>query len=116
MESWLDTQNGLSAMELTSKQFNAFFLEAKTVIHAGEVSYSDGKNPVALSINQIFKIEKLFKAGELGITNLVRTTANPIITSLGLRPRLRKTLQLPGSSARSSVYVAAKARNKQYKR
>jgi hypothetical protein len=112
MESWIDTQNALWKMELPANIFKTFYLEAKTVVHAGEVSYSDGRIPIALAVNQTFKIEKIFKPNELGITHTVKTTAEPIIKSIGLTPRRRKVIVLPGSKENTPIYVVARAKNK----
>jgi len=112
MESWIDTQNALWKMDLPAKVFRTFYIEAKTVIHAGEVAYSDEKIPVALAVNQTFKIEKLFGPNELGITHTVKTTAEPIIKSLGLNPRKRRMIILPGSTESTPVYLAATAKEK----
>jgi len=116
MESWIDTQNALWKLELPAKVFKTFYIEAKTVIHAGEVAYSANKIPVALAVNQTFKIEKIFKPNELGITHIVKTTAEPIIKSIGLRLRKRKMIILPGSKESTPVYLAATAKNKKCKR
>jgi hypothetical protein len=112
MESWIDTQNALWKMDLSAEAFKTFYIEAKTVIHAGEVAYSDNTIPVALAVNQTFKIEKLFGPNELGITHIVKTTAEPIITSLGLSPIRRKMIILPSSTERTPVYLAATAKDK----
>jgi hypothetical protein len=116
MESWIDTQNALWEMDLTAEEFKTFYIEAKTVIHAGEVAYSDNTIPVALAVNQTFKIEKLFGPSELGITHIVKTTAEPIITSLKLNPVKRKTIVLPGGTERTPVYLAASAKQKKCSR
>ena len=115
MESWIDTQNALWKMELSSREFKTFYIQAKTVVHAGEVAYSDN-SPVALAVNQTFKIEKLFGPDELGITQIVKTTAAPVIKSLGLKTRKRKEIILPGSKERSAVYLVAKYKGKKCKR
>jgi hypothetical protein len=96
--------------------FKAFYLEAKTVVHAGEVAYSDETIPVALAVNQVFKIEKMFGPNELGITHTVKTTAEPIIKSIGLKLRKRKMIILPGSNESTPVYLAATAKNKKCSR
>ena len=116
MESWIDTQNALWKLELPAKIFKTFYIEAKTVIQAGEVAYSDNTIPVALAVNQTFKIEKIFKPNELGITHIVKTAAAPIIKSIGLRLRKRKMIILPGSGESTPVYLAATAKNKRCKR
>jgi len=114
MESWLDTQNSLWSWELSDAEYKVFFLEAKTVIHAGEVDYSGGSIPLAPAVNQVFKIEKLFGPRELGITDIVRTTAAPIIRSLNLRPRKRDRVKLPGDSEPIVVYLADKIKRKRF--
>lgn len=116
MESWIDIQNALWKMDLSAEQFKTFYIEAKTVIHAGEVAYSDNTIPVALAVNQTFKIEKLFGPSELGITHIVKTTAEPIITSLKLSPVKRKTIVLPRGTERTSVYLASSAKQKKCSR
>ncbi len=55
-------------------------MRIKTVVHLGEVAFSGYKNPVALAVNQVFKIEKEFGPGELGITDAVRQANLPMIT------------------------------------
>ncbi|XUX00742.1 MAG: hypothetical protein TUN42_01800 [Dehalogenimonas sp.] len=113
-ESWLDTQNGLWSTELSGeksslKQLETFSIEAKTVIHAGEVAYSDNNIPLALAVNQTFKIEKLFGPHELGVTHMVKTAAEPVMTSLGLNPiRKNRSIILPGSTERTPLYLCAK--------
>lgn len=108
MESWLETQNGLWSWELETKDFKYFRLEAKTVVHAGEIAYSDQTIPMALAVNQVFKIEKLFKKHELGITDTVRHTATDVMKSLKLRPRKRVVIKLPGGQEPTTVYLADK--------
>src|SRR5436190_1931724 len=63
---WRECQN---RMLLYSSEWNrgldpelrsTFQLRSKTVFHVGEVGYSDGHDPVAAAVNQVFKIEKLF--------------------------------------------------------
>ncbi|MFC1877383.1 hypothetical protein ACFL2E_08970 [Thermodesulfobacteriota bacterium] len=108
MESWLETQNRLASWEVDPKLFKHFELEAKTVIHVGEVGYSDKSIPMALAVNQVFKIEKLFKKKELGITDTVRHTATDVMKSLKIRPRKRGAVKLPGAKDETTVYLADK--------
>jgi len=116
MESWLDTQNALWSQELTAKDYKQFFLEAKTIIHAGEVSYSGENVPVAEAVNQVFKVEKLFKAGELGISHPVLMAAGPVIRDLGLKPRKRATAILPGEKTSTVMYLACKVLKRKVER
>jgi class 3 adenylate cyclase len=108
MESWLDTQNRLWDLDVEQKDFKYLRLEAKTVIHAGEVGYSSTSIPMALAVNQVFKIEKLFKKRELGITDIVFHAATDVIKSLKLRPRKRHVLTLPEGQKPTTVYLADK--------
>jgi class 3 adenylate cyclase len=112
MESWLDTQNSLWSWELSEADYKVFRMEAKTVVHAGEVAYSGTSIPIAPAVNQVFKVEKIFGPRELGITGPVRTAAAPIIKSLGLRPRKKSTVKLPGSNEPIVVYLAEKIRRR----
>ncbi len=57
-------------------------MESKKVIHAGEIMFSDKTNPVSHAVNQVFKVEKEFKAGdEIGCTDAVRRVIQPMISS-----------------------------------
>jgi len=114
MESWIETQNGLWSWEVEPREFKHFRLEAKTVMHAGEVGYSGESIPMALAVNQVFKIEKLFKKKELGITDIVRRAATDVIKSLKLRPRKRDVLRLPGAKETTTVYLADKYQGRYY--
>jgi len=109
MHSWLDGRNDMWNMELELSQSERkhFRLEAKTVIHAGEVAYSGTNIPVSAAINQIFKVEKQFKANELGITQNALVCARPILRSLKLRSRIRCTIMLPGYKDSFGVYLIA---------
>jgi class 3 adenylate cyclase len=87
-----------------------FRCEAKTVVHTGEVAYSDQNIPVAQAVNEVFKIEKMFKANELGITEPVRISAAPILREHGLQPKSRGTAILPGSRVKTRLFVIDKYR------
>jgi hypothetical protein len=71
MNSWLDGRDGMWTMELdlTREERKQFKLECKTIIHAGEIGYSGGNVPVSAAVNQVFKVEKMFRPHELGITH-----------------------------------------------
>ncbi|HMP78653.1 MAG TPA: hypothetical protein PKD54_04325 [Pirellulaceae bacterium] len=108
MESELDGRNLLWYQSLPREQFRQFFLQAKTVVHAGEVVYSDNNIPVAVAVNQVFKIEKLFKARELGATEIVHDTAAPVLRDLGIQPIVRQEVLLPGDEKKAATYLLAK--------
>jgi class 3 adenylate cyclase len=93
--------------ELESDKRSVFQLRSKTVIHVGEVVYSEEKDPVAAAVNQVFKIEKLFKPGELGSTETARMVASPFFPDLSLQPVIREEVTLPGADAPMMTWVLA---------
>jgi len=76
----------------------------KTVIHLGEVAFGRNLNPIALAVNQIFKIEKNFNSGDLGCTEAVHRTLTSRIAAGELRARKVKSITLPGEVERSSLW------------
>lgn len=105
-----------SRMQLYSSEWNrklnpemrsVFQLRSKTVTHVGEVVYSAGKDPVSAAVNQMFKIEKLFKPGELGCTDIARVVASPFFPDLSLDPKPREEVVLPGGDAPIMTWVLA---------
>jgi hypothetical protein len=70
-------------------------LHVRTVIHLGEIAFTDGVNPVALAVSQVFKMEKQFDAGELGCTEVVKDVASPVMKDLGLTCELRSEKRQP---------------------
>jgi len=107
MHSWLYGRDDMWNMELdlSRSERKHFRLEAKTIIHAGEVAYSGTNIPLSAAINQLFKVEKQFKANELGITHHALACARPVLRSLKLRPRLRSNINLPGDKNPLGVYL-----------
>ncbi len=105
MHEWLAVSNFQWQVELEPRDFRAFLLDAKTVVHVGEVAYSDKGNPVAEAVNQVFTIEKLFKEGELGMTQAARTVAAPVLRDLKLRARRRSAVTLPGDTDETQTFV-----------
>lgn len=95
--------------QLDPDKRSVFQLRSKTVIHVGEVVYSDEKEPVAAAVNQVFKIEKLFKPGELGSTEIARVVASPFFPDLSLQPVIREEVTLPGADAPIMTWVLAKS-------
>lgn len=115
VHQWWRTTNSLLAgrnlmwrAEISEEHFAEFRLEAKTVVHAGEVAYSDGNIPVAQAVNEVFKVEKLFRANELGLTEAARMSVAPVLKDLNLRPSRRGSTRLPGSRRPTEVYVIDK--------
>lgn len=106
MHSWLHGRDGMWTMELdlSRSERKHFRLEAKTIIHAGEVDYSGTNIPLSAAINQVFKVEKQFRANELGITQHALACALPVLRSLKLRPRFRCNVTLPGAKEALGVY------------
>jgi hypothetical protein len=107
MHSWLDGRNGMWTMklDLSRSELKQFRLEAKTIIHAGEVAYSGTNIPVSAAVNQVFKVEKEFRANELGITQHALACARPLLRSLKLHPRLRCKVTLPGDKEPIGIYL-----------
>ena len=71
---------------------------SRKVVHLGEVHFTEESDPVALAINQVFKIEKEFKRGQFGITDAVRQVALPRINSGQLTAKLITRIMLPGEN------------------
>jgi hypothetical protein len=84
-----------------------FQLRSKTVFHVGEVEYSGGVDPAAAAVNQVFKIEKLFKPGELGCTEIARVIASPFFPDFSLKPEPREEVTLPGVDEAMMTWVVA---------
>jgi hypothetical protein len=107
MHSWLDGRDRMwtADLNLSKVERKQFRLAAKTIIHAGEVAYSGTNIPVSAAVNQIFKVEKLFNANELGITQHALSCARPLLRSLKLLPRLRCQITLPGNKEPLGVYL-----------
>lgn len=107
MHSWLNGRYGMwkNELELSRAEQKQFRLEAKTIIHAGEVSYSGNNIPLSAAINQVFKVEKNFKENELGITEYTLLCARPVLRDLNLRPNLRASVRLPGDKDLLGVYL-----------
>ena len=95
----------MGELSLSPSERKLFRLEAKTIIHAGEIAYSGTNIPLSAAVNQVFKVEKQFKANELGITQQALSCARPVLRSLELRPLLRSTLTLPGDKKALGVYL-----------
>lgn len=107
MHSWLNGRDKIWTFELdlSPHERKHFKLEAKTIIHAGEVSYSGKNIPLSASINQVFKIEKQFKGNELGITHQALLCSRPVLKKHKLKPTLRCTLNISGDKDPLKVYL-----------
>lgn len=71
---------------------------SRKCIHLGEVHFTEESDPIALAINQIFKIEKEFKNGQFGITDAVKQVILPRINSGQLNAKLITRTVLPGEN------------------
>ncbi len=107
MHSWLNGRDSMwtSELDLSQSERKLFRLEAKTIIHAGEVAYSGTNIPISAAVNQVFKVEKQFKANELGITQQALACARPVLRALRLRPKLRCNVTFPGDPEPHGVYL-----------
>ena len=117
---WDTTQNRMRLYSfewnknLAPEQRNFFQLRSKTVVHVGEISYSDNRDPVSAAVNQVFKIEKLFKAGELGCTETAKAVASPLFPDLSIEPALRSAVDLPGLSEPQMTWLLSKNESAEY--
>lgn len=124
MHSWLDGRNDMWASEsnMSRSEYKHFKLTSKTIIHAGEVDYSDKNIPLAAAVNQVFKIEKKFKEYELGISQPALSCVHPILRSLKLSPKLRDKVKLPGDVKTTNIFLLdnyskyLKARDRWYRK
>jgi hypothetical protein len=100
-------RNGMWRLELdmTPTEQKHFRLEAKTIIHAGEVLYSGTNIPLSAAVNQVFKVEKQFKENELGVTHQALLCARPVLRELKLKPKMRSAVKLPGDKEPFGVYL-----------
>ena len=107
MQSWLNGRDKMWASEsdMSRKECKHFRLEAKTIIHAGEVVYSGNNIPLAAVVNQVFKMEKFFKAYELGISQQALSCARPILRTLKLSQKIRGKVHLPGDIRTTHIYL-----------
>jgi class 3 adenylate cyclase len=85
--------------------YKSFIIRAKTVVHLGEVSYITHGNPLSLAVNQVFKIEKLFKPSQLGCTEAVRLAASPHFRKFKIRPKKGSSVILPGEEEKSPTWI-----------
>jgi hypothetical protein len=107
MHSWLNGRDNMwrDELDLSRSEQKQFRLAAKTIIHAGEVSYSGKNIPLSAATNQVFKVEKNFKENELGITEYTLLCARPVLRDLKLRSILRASVKLPGDKDPLGVYL-----------
>jgi class 3 adenylate cyclase len=105
MKMYLAKRDQMWSFDLDPIHYKHFRLEAKTVVHAGEVFYSDENIPIAYAVNQVFKIEKLFKAGELGITQTTLSSILPVLKGTIFRYRKRAEIVLPGDKNPIKTYL-----------
>jgi hypothetical protein len=107
MHSWLDGRDRMwmANLDLSRTEKKQFRLEAKTIIHVGEVAYSARNIPISAAINQVFKVEKKFKENELGITHHTLLCVRPVLRKLKLRSTLRGSVKLPGDKDPLGVYL-----------
>jgi class 3 adenylate cyclase len=85
-----------------------FRIRTKKVVHLGEVAFSGKANPLALAINQVFKIEKLFGPGQLGCTNVVANSVKPLLKSRGLSLRQNVPVTLPQEKSETMTWIVQK--------
>ena len=94
----IHSRNALWCSSLKPKLRKHFSIEFKTVVHLGEVAYSDQTIPMAQAVNEVFKFEKKFGAGEFGLTEPSLRSASPLLPGIGLRPQYIGKATAPGST------------------
>ena len=78
LDEMLDEQNLEYKKQNKSEDY---LLKTKTCVHLGEVHFNNVADPIALAINQIFKIEQTFGNTPIGITDAVKQVILPRINS-----------------------------------
>lgn len=73
-----------------------FDMKARRLVHLGEVSYTDGSDPLSLAVSQTFKIEKNFSEIELGCTEFVADAIKPKLNELSVKLYKNKSINIPG--------------------
>lgn len=104
MDEWCDWYNQAC---IKNKKPEIYHLYSKKCIHLGEVHFDDQFDPIALAINQIFKIEKEFKKVQLGITDVVKQVIIPRINSGELKAEKIKEVTLIGENVPRPIWNIA---------
>jgi len=92
---------------ITSEKPEIFQMYSKICIHLGEVHFNDKLDPIALAVNQLFKIEKDFEKAPLGVTDVVRQVIIPRINSGELESEKIKDVTLIGEKIPRSIWTIA---------
>lgn len=86
-------------------ELEASDIKFRTVINLGEVVF-DGANPLALAVSQLFKMEKSFSQGEIGLASHTFAVAAASLGDPHFRfQRLGEEVQLPGLADDTTLYV-----------
>jgi hypothetical protein len=105
---WHDRFN--EHLNRSNEQYSAYeqpdlwVMRAKTIVHLGEVAFSNQRDPVAQAVNQIFKVEKNFGPDQLGCTDPVLRVVGPIIRERDIKVVPAGEQILPGDSAPTSLW------------
>lgn len=92
--------------DMTPEEVDMFRIRARTVVHLGEVAFTENSNPIANAVSHTFKAEKHFEAGELGCTEVVRTIIEPLTRELGLNPQKRGSAEVSDGRELSTWVLA----------
>jgi class 3 adenylate cyclase len=95
----------LHSGDIEEEEWPYFELTSKSVVHLGEVAYSDGSRPVAAAVNQVFKIEKMFGPGQLGVTDAVRQAAAQLMIDRRLDVTTHGAATLPGDESETPLWL-----------
>lgn len=86
-----------------------FAMQARRLVHLGEVSYKDHSDPLCLAVSQTFKIEKNFTEMGLGCTQPVADAIRPKLGELGAKLVDNKEIRIAGSSSDTMSYYVIPA-------
>lgn len=83
---------------------DAFRLQARRLVHLGEVTYKEELDPLSLAVSQTFKIEKHFSETDLGCTQAVADVVNPKLFEAKLCLVENVPVEIPGVHTCTMTY------------
>lgn len=90
--------------DMIEEQIEDFKLDARRLVHLGEVQYTDDSDPLSLAVSQIFKAEKEFFEVKLGCTQTVAESIQPKISGLGYQLEENKKITIAGEDKETMTY------------
>lgn len=90
--------------EELDQRMEDFAIQARRLVHLGEVSYKDGTDPLSLAVSQTFKVEKTFSETDLGCTQPVADAVSPKLSELNLELHENIPVGIPGFTEDTMTY------------